>query len=490
MRKLKFTALVLAFLMLFSALTACGSKDEEGKETNGGTVSSNTEERLPLTVAAEDNGGKDFNILIPTHNTLDYANEVGGTVVSQAVYDVDTKVEEHLGINIIYTQLDGNWANRSTFNNRLLAMAMDAASEYDLIMCETSASYAYALQNGLVADMMTVDALQLDSPWYLDNMLENYGINGKLYGVRSDASLTEYSTLSAVFFNEDLRTEYKLESIYDLVDNNLWTIDAMFEMAKKVGGSSDGSTGDLSSDTFGFIGHCVASRGFLTAFNIEVTEKSSKDGNIYMKDSASESFITMYDHVSSVIANNVSNMVVTVSADSDAGENAFATGRSLFYHGFLSQGDSFRGSSFEWGLAPVPMYSTDTQNRYYTPAGTQAAMQMIMKNASDIQLTGKVMEVKAYYSHYEAVPAYYEQTLGLQYATSARQMDMLEIIRENAVLTYLGAMCSNISPDPYNMFQMDTYWRNDKVAGSISTYYSTNISSWNNQLSKLYKSLS
>ena len=69
-------------------------------------------------------------------------------------------------------------------------------------------------------------------------------------------------------------------------------------------------------------------------------------------------------------------------------------------------------------------------------------------------------------------------------------MDMLKIIRETSVLTYLAAMCSNITPDPYNMFQMDTYWREDKVQGSISTYYSSNIGSWNEQFSKLYKSLS
>ena len=182
-------------------------------------------------------------------------------------------------------------------------------------------------------------------------------------------------------------------------------------------------------------------------------------------------------------------MMVTVSADSEKGRDAFAAGRSLFYQEFLSGGEFFRDSSFEWGLAPVPMYDEE-QEQYYTPAGASAMMQMIMKNAADIQLVGKVMEVKAYYSYYEAAPAYYEQTLGLQYATSPRQMDMLEIIRETSVLTYLAAMCSNISPDPYNMFQMDTYWREDKVQGSISTYYSSNVGSWNEQFAKLYKSLS
>lgn len=488
MKKIKILAFILACLMVLPVFVACGNKAEDETDTNEITVDT-SEDRLPLGVAPENNGGKDFNILLPTHDKLDFANEAGGTVVSQAVYNVDTKVEDHLGINIIYTQLDGDWNKRATFNNRLLAMAMDSAAEFDLIMGETSASYGYALQNGLVTDMITVEALDMDKPWYLSDMLENYGINGKLFGVRSDASLTDYSGMGAIYFNEVLRAEYGLDNIYDLVEANKWTVDVMFGMAKKVGGSTDGSVGNLATDTFGFLGHCVASRGFLTAFNIEVTEKSATDGNVYMKDAASQTFIDMYEHVSSIFETNVTNMMVTVSADSDAGRDAFAAGRSLFYNGFLSTGEFFRDSSFEWGLAPVPMYDEE-QEQYYTPAGASAMMQMIMKNAADIQLVGKVMEVKAYYSYYEAAPAYYEQTLGLQYATSPRQMDMLEIIRETSVLTYLAAMCSNISPDPYNMFQMDTYWREDKVQGSISTYYSSNVGSWNEQFAKLYKSLS
>lgn len=488
MKKIKILAFILACLMVLPVFTACGNKSEDATDTSVVTVDT-SEDRLPLGVAPENNGGKDFNILLPTHDTLDFANERGNTVVSHAVYDADTKVEEHLGINIIYTQLDGDWNKRATFNGRLLAMAMDATAAFDLIMGETSASYGYALQNGMIMDVTGLTALDMDKPWYLENMVENYGINGKLYGIRSDASLTDYSGMGAIFFNEVLRAEYDLENIYDLVEANKWTVDTMFEMATNVGGSADGSVGNLETDTFGYLGHCVATRGFLTAFSVEVTERSATDGNVYMQAAASQSFIDKYDHVKSIFETNVANMMVTVAADSDIGRDAFAEGRSLFYQGFLSTGEFFRDSSFEWGLAPVPMYDEE-QGQYYTPAAASAMMQMIMRNADDSELVSKVMEVKAYYSYYEAAPAYYEQTLGLQYATSPRQMDMLEIIRDTSVLTYLAAMCSNLGPDPYNMFQMDTYWRQDKVQGSISTYYASNVTSWNNQLSRIYKSLS
>ena len=219
MIKIKILAFILACLMVLPVFTACGNKYEEETDTSAVTMDT-SEDRLPLGVAPEDNGGKDFNILLPTHDTLDFANEAGRTVVSQAVYNVDIKVEDHLGINITYRQIDGNWAKRATFNNRLLAMAMDATAEFDLIMGETSASYGYALQNGLVTDLTTVEALDTDKPWYLSDMLENYGINGKLFGIRSDASLTDYSGMVAIYFNEVLRAEYGLDNIYDLVEAN------------------------------------------------------------------------------------------------------------------------------------------------------------------------------------------------------------------------------------------------------------------------------
>lgn len=487
MKKIKILAFILACLMVLPVFIACGNKSDEQPNTGVNAVDT-SKDRLPLGVASEDNGGEEFRILMPTTNTIDYAAERGGTVVSQALYDVDTKVEDHLSINISYTQLDGNWANRATFNNRLLAMAMDSASEYDLIMGETSASYAFALQNGLVMDLTEIDVLELDSPWYIADAVDSYGINGKLYGVMGDASLITYQSLHLVYVNETMQNNYKLSAPYESIKNGTWDIEEMFTMAAAVENVNNGGTPNLGTDTFGCIAQHVASRAFLQAFNIELTEKSAEDGNTYMKTSLSESYIDMYDYMYDKFENNPSIYYCTVSEEKDMGWEAFKAGRSLFYVGFFSHAESFRDTEWNWSIAPMPKWD-DTQENYQSAIGSQNMMFMIMKNANDSELSGKVLEVKSYYNHYEAVPAYYEDTLGYQYGRNQTHIEMLELIRRTGRLNYLNAMYLVMNPDPANLFQLDSYYRNEKVGGSASTFYTTNITSWNNTLKNLYKNL-
>lgn len=487
MKKIKILAFILACLMVLPVFTACGNKSEDATDTSVVTVDT-SEDRLPLGVAPENNGGKDFNILLPTHDTLDFANEAGGTVVSQAVYNVDTKVEDHLGINIAYTQLDGNWANRATFNNRLLAMAMDSSSEFDLIMGETSASYAFALQNGLVMDITENEAIALDSPWYIADAVNSYGINGKLYGVMGDASLITYQSLHLVYVNDNMQSNYKLASPYEFVKNGTWDIEEMFTMAAAVETVSNEGIPSLDSDTFGCIAQHVASRAFMQAFNIELTEKSAEDGNTYMKTSLSESYIDMYDYMYDKFENNPSVYYCTLAAEKDAGWEAFKAGRALFYVGFFSHADSFRDTEWNWSVVPMPKWN-EAQEDYCSAIGSQNMMFMIMKNANDEELSGKVLEVKSYYNHYEAVPAYYEDTLGYQYGRNQTHIEMLELIRRTGRLNYLNAMYLVMNPDPANLFQLDSYYRNEKVGGSATTYYKTNVTAWNSTLRNLYKNL-
>lgn len=488
MRKFRILSFILAILMLVPLIVSCKKNDESASNTDAGTVQAG-DDRLPLSVAKEDNGGKEFKILMTESNTLDFVDEYGATVVSQALHKVDDSVNNHLGIKLEYTQLPGNWANRSTFNTRLLAMAMDSEAEFDLIMAETAVSYPYALQNDLVEDLVSIESIKLDSPWYLKDMVNTYGISGKLHGILGDGSLVTYESLGVIYFNQLMLQENKLTSPYELVEKGEWYLEDMFEMALQVGGTGDGNAADLKKDTFGYVGNVVASRGFIVGLNINVTEKSAEDGNVYLKTALDQRAIDIYDYLYDMFENNSAKLRIPVSADTELGTEAFSSGRALFFNGFLSTASKFSSVSWDYGIVPLPKYD-ETQTEFYSPAGTQNAIFMIMKNAADAELSGKVIETKAYYNHYDAVDSYYEQTLGYQYGRDPKHIDMLKIIRDSATMTFLAAMGSTMSPDPYNMYQMDTYWRNDKVNGSVSTYYNSNVTAWNNSLKTLYQKLS
>lgn len=493
MKAVRIIGLILALCILATTIIACGKKETQTSESVQ-TEAITEEERLPLEVEREDNGGREFRILLPVTNSLDYIEGIGNNDVQKSLYLADTNINEYLGINIVYTQIPGNWANRAEFNNRLLASAMDDSSEFDLIMAETSASYPYAMQNDLVEDITSISTIKLGNPWYLQNMVETYGINGKLFGIRSDASLSTYSSLGLIFFNTSLIEEYHMENPYKLVEENRWTAEQMFSMALQINSSDSGEGADLTRDTFGYVGHHVASRGYMTAFNVVITERNPDDGNVYIKKTADEALVYRWTYLYRKFEDNSSKLIVPVAADAENGENAFSHGRALFYNGFFSHATTFKDTEWDWGIVPVPKYD-DEQDRYYTPAGTQAMMFMIMKNAYSQSLSGKMLEMKSYYNYYEAAPTYYEETLGYQYGRSEDHVKMVKLIRENSTLSFMAAMCNQMDPDPWNMFQMDTYIRNGTekkscLGGSVTSWYQKNVGAWNNFLTSLYRSLS
>ena len=213
-KRLRSAALLLALLMMVLGLFSCKNQKKQPSGTGEKNTGGIPENRLPVPVEAEDNGMRDFKILMPETNTIDMPTEEGGNFVSQTLFRADSKIEEHLRVLISYTAIPGNWKNKNTFNNRLMGMSLSDYSEFDLIMAETSASYSYALQNCLVMDLTQIKELTLANPWYLDNMVETYGINGKLFGARSDASLTTYESLNVIYFNTAMIARLNLNDPY------------------------------------------------------------------------------------------------------------------------------------------------------------------------------------------------------------------------------------------------------------------------------------
>ena len=492
-KRLRSAALLLALLMMVLGLFSCKNQKKQPSGTGEKNTGGIPENRLPVPVEAEDNGMRDFKILMPETNTIDMPTEEGGNFVSQTLFRADSKIEEHLRVLISYTAIPGNWKNKNTFNNRLMGMSLSDYSEFDLIMAETSASYSYALQNCLVMDLTQIKELTLANPWYLDNMVETYGINGKLFGARSDASLTTYESLNVIYFNTAMIARLNLNDPYELVRENKWTAEEMFNMALEVTGNSSDQV-DLAAGTFGYLGQHVASRGYMVAFDVNLVEKSGEDGNYYLKKSADEILINKWTYLYNLFDQHPTQIYSPVAADAELGEKAFSEGRSLFYNGFFSHAPKFvKSEGVQWGVVPMPMYNIE-QGRYYTPAGTQAMMLMIMTNAYKTGLSAKVMELKSYYNYYEAVPKYYEETLGYQYGTSPVHIEMMNLIRQTATLTFIGAMCDDLTPSPYNMFSMDDYIRKTGetaacLKGSLSNWYSTNVDSWNAHLKDLYDHL-
>ncbi len=104
----RFLAVFLA-LLLSSSLYAC-SESETSSAVPAQSPAENTvdetevpaveetEPAVKLEIPEEDNGGRDFHILVPTEKSYEFVTESTGESVNDAVFERSMKTEEHFNI--------------------------------------------------------------------------------------------------------------------------------------------------------------------------------------------------------------------------------------------------------------------------------------------------------------------------------------------------------------------------------------------------------
>ncbi|MGN1409657.1 MAG: hypothetical protein ACI4XJ_05715, partial [Eubacteriales bacterium] len=365
-------------ITVFLSMTACGGN--VSTETSGGNAenSENTEtaptpEETELTLAfdAEDNGGKDFNILTTVHAEYEYVvSELTGEVVNDAVFNRNRKVEELLGIHLNFISEPGHWANKDMFNALIKNSVMANDNAYDLVngvtVCVTPIASEGVFLN--VADLPYID---LSNPWWVQGMMDNLAIGGKLFGFIGDASLSLYKDLSVIYFNKGLLNAYNLDDPYEKVKDGTWTIDALFGMTETASIDLDGDgTMNKDADQFGYIAHFVPQRAFQTSTEMKIIDFD--DSGNPMLDALSERDIAIYDKLF-ILLNN-SDVVYSV----DVGDHKelsviFENNRALFMLDFLYDTEYLRDMENDFGIIPMPK-ADEAQKDYHTQIGTSTSM--------------------------------------------------------------------------------------------------------------------
>ena len=205
--------LLLSAMLLAAMLPGCSGDTPSSADTT--TPSSETKITGSETTTGpstaeilgfdkEDNNNETFTLL--TSSTSDYEFNVEaqtGDIVSDAVFKKDRMVEEYLGINIELVKESGLWAKRADFNAKITQAHSSGDATYDLVNNTLVCTMPLA-QQGVFVNVNELEYTNFDQPWYIKDMNENYGINGKFYGIISDHSLSLYKDLSVIFFNSTI----------------------------------------------------------------------------------------------------------------------------------------------------------------------------------------------------------------------------------------------------------------------------------------------
>ena len=396
-----------------------------------------------FTVEKTDYEGRTFHLLTTETQQYEFdAEEYTGEGVNDAIYDRNAAVEELLGIDFDFIYRPGDWSNRDSFCKLIESSVMANDGAYDVTSGMVSCVMPIA-GAGMFHDLGGVGDLNMQNPWWVTEMPRDLTLNGRLYGIIGDVCLSMYKGLSVIFANVTMLSNHQAEDIYSVVRENRWVIDKMAEMSEAYATDGNGD-GILQADTdiVGMSVYDVSFRSMQASLDCPVIGVD-EEGIPYVLP-ASDKTATAVDKLRTMFASPF-----VPEKDNEAEMSAlFASEHAVFYMGKLQSLDQFRDMENDYAVIPFPKFD-ETQSKYYSLIPTASQIIFIPVTVTDTAFVGKTLEALSYYSWKGVVPQYYEVSLKTKLARDASTREMLDIIRDGAVLPFDYAYSTALAGSPW-----------------------------------------
>ena len=422
-------SMILLAAMLAS-LAACGGNGDGSGDSKVETVDPST---LPAGIEKKEYN-KDFNILVPEWGLYEnyfFSDDVGTDVMSKALYERETMVEDYLGVTI-----STKWiADIHEIQTKVREVNMSGDDLYQLVLTHCISGVSGMVTDNLLVDMNTIDTMNLDADYYNQSVNENLSVKGHQYYAVSDFMIADPN---CILFNKDMIEENNLEDPYELVRNGEWTIDKMIEMMDVASKDNGNGRRDID-DTYGlgtpgdwYLCDAIYSSGLM------LVEKND-EGDFELAFGEDERAYTMIEKYDALL-NNFTTTYIYDHKDIQT-ENHFTIdkGKSLFGITAVHQLNLLRDSEVEFGILPYPKLD-ENQDEYY--ALDWSGLMCIPATAQNLDMIGEVIELLSYYSDEAVIPAYFDIMLGEKLSRDPESKEMLSIIFDNTVfdagMNYFG----------------------------------------------------
>lgn len=447
-------SLILLFSM-FASLAACGDSGAKQPESTTAGDSTTAEVTIKdiLGFDKEDNGNKKFTIYADSNKSYEYdAEEATGDVVSDAVYEKNSAVEDYLGIEFEFRYAQCDWAVLDDFHAAITNDIMSGTGEIDLVSSVMVCTMPI-VSNGYFLEGKSLEYANFDHEWWLSDMYSRFSIAGKLHGFLGDASLSLYKDMSVIFFNKRIWDEFKAPDPYELVRNNEWTLDKFIEtcsgMSKDLNGDGNYT---LEDDQLSFLAERVPAGTFQTDLELKMVELDKNGTPQYV--GLTERFQTAYEKLQKFYSGD--DMITMYSIDDHTYKTmkTFAEGRVATMVNFIYSTEYMRDMKDDYGIVPVPKFD-ENQEKYHAQLGTSTTMLFVPVTTKSPELTSKVMESLAYFGNKLVAPKYYEVALKEKYARDTEIHEMLDLIRDGAALDFLFVYGTSLKNPPFSYFRFE-----------------------------------
>ncbi len=469
---------VIAFLLAAQMLlmTACSdatvSTDDTGSaagETSanaGETAAAETEEMsdlqkraaIPDNLPAKTFDGKAFRVMTTESKEYQFrVEELTGESTNDAIHDRNLRIEDRFDVNI-ETVID------ATPYSSIDALVLSGTSTVELVD-----HYEYKahvpISRGNYLDWNTIPMIDQNQPWW--NKVSNDGstINGKLYCIIGDLSLTGMRFTYAMFYNMDLMQNYGYSSdtLYGYVKEGVWTIDKLTEVASSVHADANGDGEANGGDTFGYAyWNYHGTDVWVTAIGERVT---SMEGNELVITLGTEKVFSTLEKLNTLVYETPGAHKFT---DENEGRSEFISGhigiQPLMFDDCYTH---LRDVEFAYGVLPYPKYDEE-QPGYYTNSMDQHSVFGTPKTlpADDYEFVGIMMEVLNAETYKTVYPEFYDAALKGKYSEDTATAEMIDLIMDGRVFEFSFQFGEYLSSLPY-MFRNSLYNNDTNLSSSL-----------------------
>ena len=424
-------ALLIAMLVSLPVLVSCGGTAAETEPTDtapADTVPAETETtRLSDDLPETDLDGWAMRILshsdhLSTEDTF-YAYELTGEVVNDAIYERDIAVKERFNCEFTLTP-GGEWAKDVT----MLTNSVHAGSrDYDVSFLLPFATGGSVIVGGVLYNMLEVDHINFEKPWWHTDMNNQYTIGGYLPFVSSDYLISSYQYANALIYNKKMAADYGVDNLYDMVRDGTWTFDAFERIITQFTADSDGDGTYTVNDTYGFasnMGYHAITWGY-AAGNVSVHLDPASDSPVKLgwdNERFYDTCLWLYDILYG------SNLTFEIGWDKEC-DIKWDENRVFIQAIWLADLERFRDCESDYGVLPYAKFNEE-QDKYYTYVDARAGSLAIPIDAEKetISKVGLILEAQSCASHYDTLPVYTDSIQNSRYARDAETVEMIEYI--------------------------------------------------------------
>ncbi len=437
----KFFSLILCALMLVPTLVSCGGPGQENGDSPNSDNTQQSENNADTSEETEisrantpDNLPDGLNFDGMTINVYHFGNddtvnydcvgELTGDVVMDAVYNRNISVEDRLNVKFNWIPGSNDWEG---FPNQVSIVLQAGASDYDLIVEESSRLFQQSIR-GYFYDLPTLsDYIDLSQPWWYTEMMEESSLdNTKRFFLNGDLFLTCMFGASAMYFNKQMFTDYfsNVNELYNHVLDGTWTYDVFMDYCRSVYTDVNGDGIANADDIFGFRYEQWGVPNYLS-MSTGLTYSKRDENGYPVLDIMTDDGIKWGETLYKVLYTD------NISIEGDKQET-FINQTSLFYPGQFSTAHQLRDVDFDYGIIPYPKLSEDLD--YMSAAATvngNGGAIPVSAPAEKLDAVCAAMEALAAEAYRTVVPAWYDTALKVKYSDGLIDAQMVDIIYEH-----------------------------------------------------------